>query len=383
MRVAIVHDWMDSYAGSERVVEQLLQILPGADVFTLCDFLNAGERHFLGGRKPRTSFLQNAPWAAKHFRQYLPLMPLAIEQFDMSGYELVVSSSHAFAKGVLTGPGQLHICYCHTPIRYAWDFQHQYLRQAKMDRGVKGLAARMILHYIRLWDVRTAAGVDTFVANSNYIAERIRKVYGRTSVVIHPPVDTAAFSLETRKDDYYLAASRFVPYKRMDLILSAFRSMGDRKLVVVGDGPELERVKHLAAPNIELLGYQPRDVLTSLMQRARGFVFAAEEDFGIMPVEAQACGTPVLCYGRGGVQDSVIPGETGLYFQRQEADSICDAVRQFEELTFDPFLIRRNAERFSQEAFRKAFAGLLENAGGPAADSGSGEPRQLGAKAAF
>lgn len=383
MKVAIVHDWMDAYAGSERVVEQLLHVLPHADVFTLCDFLSDDQRKFLGGRKPKTSFLQNAPWAAKHFRQYLPLMPLAIEQFDLSAYDLVVSSSHAFAKGVLTGPGQLHICYCHTPIRYAWDFQHQYLRQSKLDRGVKGMLARLILHYIRLWDVRTAAGVDTFVANSSYIANRIRKVYGRSSVVIHPPVDTDAFSVETRKDDYYLAASRFVPYKRMDLILSAFRSMTDRRLIVVGDGPELERVKHLATPNVELLGYQPGEVLKSLMQRARGFVFAAEEDFGIMPVEAQACGTPVLCYGRGGVQDSVIPQETGVYFERQETDSICDAVRRFEELTFDPLLIRKNAERFSREAFRKAFRELIYSSIAPATGQWSEDGLQLGVKSAF
>lgn len=361
MRVAVVHEWMDSYAGSERVVEQILAVFPEADLFTICDFLSPQNREFLNGRQPTTSFIQRLPFAKNHFRNYLPLMPFAMEQFDLSAYDLVLSSSHAFAKGVLTGPLQTHICYCHTPIRYAWDLQHQYLNEAGLTRGLKSLVARATLHYVRLWDSRTSHGVDHFVANSSYIAARIRKVYSREATVIHPPVDTRSFTLEKKKDSFYLAASRFVPYKRMDVIIRAFTSRRDRKLVVVGDGPELKKCQGLATANIEILGYQSAEVLRNLMQRARGLVFAAEEDFGIIPVEAQACGTPVLCYGRGGATDSVIPGLTGMYFDRQEPESICNALDAFEELDFDPTIVRTHAEKFSPDVFRQSFADFVSS----------------------
>ena len=299
-RVAVVHEWLDTYAGSERVVREILTLYPDADLFAVVDFLNPEDRAKLFNKQAKTSFIQRLPFAAKKFRAYLPLMPVAVEQFDMSAYDLVISSSHAVAKGILTGPDQTHICYCHTPIRYAWDLQHQYLREAGISKGLKSLVARVMLHYIRLWDVRTATGVDQFVANSSYIARRIRKIYGRDAAIIHPPVDIEAFTLVTEKEDFYVTASRMVPYKRMDLIVEAFAQMPDKRLVVLGDGPEMPKLKALAGPNVTLLGYQDDLVLRDHLQRARAFVFAAEEDFGILPVEALACGTPVIAYGRGG-----------------------------------------------------------------------------------
>lgn len=363
-KVAIVHDWLVAYSGIERVLEQLLVLFPDADLFCVCDFLPAQEREFLGGRRARTSFIQGLPGARRHFRAYLPLMPMAVEQLDLSGYDLVISSSHAVAKGVITGPDQLHVSYVHSPIRYAWDLQHQYLSEAGLTRGLKSWVARCILHRLRLWDVRTANGVDVFVANSKYIARRIRKTYRREAEVIYPPVNVDGFAVQTRKEPCYVVASRMVPYKRVDLVVEAFASMPDRRLVVIGDGPECRKIKAKATPNVDILGYQPENELREYLESAQAFVFAAEEDFGILPVEAQACGTPVIAYGRGGCTETVIDGVTGLFFDEQTAASIVGAVQRFEatKAGFDPVVIRRHAEQFSISRFREQFAALVERA---------------------
>jgi glycosyltransferase involved in cell wall biosynthesis len=365
LRVAVVHEWLDTYAGSERVLREILTLYPDADLFAVVDFLSPGNRAKLLGKQAKTSFIQRLPFAAKKFRGYLPLMPLAVEQFDLSPYDLVISSNHAVAKGILTGPDQTHICYCHTPIRYAWDLQHQYLREAGISRGLKSIFARVMLHYIRVWDARTATGVDQFVANSTYIARRIHKIYGRDAAVIHPPVDIGAFPLVTEKENFYVTASRMVPYKRMDLIVAAFANMTDKRLIVLGDGPEMPKLRALAGPNVSLLGYQGDDVLRDHLQRARAFVFAAEEDFGILPVEAQACGTPVIAYGRGGVRDSVIGQDdpagrapTGVFFHGQTPEAIAAAIAEFETLRIDPLACRARAELFAPQHFRAAFAAL-------------------------
>lgn len=361
-RIAIVHDWLVTYAGAERVLEQMLACYPHADLFSLVDFLPPGQRGFIHNKPVRTSFIQRLPKARKKYRSYLPLMPLAIEQFDLSQYDLVISSSHAVAKGVLTGPNQLHISYVYSPMRYAWDLQHQYLRQAGLDRGLKGGIAKAILHYIRLWDVRTANGVDVFVAISAFIARRIRKVYRREAVVIYPPVDVEGFPLRTEKEDFYITASRMVPYKKVDLIVEAFNTMPDKRLVVIGDGPDFAKVKAKAGPNVKLLGFVDRETLRDHLQRAQAFVFAAEEDFGIAPLEAQAAGTPVIAYGKGGVVETVIPGETGIFFDEQTVESLSRAVQEFEakKFSFDPQRLRQNAERFSKARFRREFSDLVE-----------------------
>jgi len=360
MRVALVHDWFTVYAGAERVVEQILRVLPQADVYALVDFLEGEARGFLQGKSVRVSFIQGLPKARQHYRAYLPLMPLAIEQFDLRGYDLVISSSHAVAKGIITGPDQLHICMCYSPMRYAWDLQHQYLKESGLERGVKSWLARLLLHYLRLWDSRTANGVDVFIAISRYIARRILKVYRREAEVIYPPVDVEAFTLRQDKEDFYLTASRMVPYKRIDLIVEAFSQMPDKRLVVIGDGPEMPKVRAKAGPNVTLLGYQPFEVLRDYMQRAKAFVFAAEEDFGIAPVEAQACGTPVIAFGKGGAAETVVAGETGIFFQDQNVSSLIKAIEEFEKLSFNPLRVRKNAECFSSERFRREFAALIE-----------------------
>ncbi|MCS0627733.1 glycosyltransferase family 4 protein [Telluria mixta] len=366
-KVAIVHEWLTTYAGSERVLEQLIKLYPDADVFAVVDFLPDSERGFLQGRSVTTSFIQRLPFAKKHFRHYLPLMPLAIEQFELGDYDLILSSNHAVAKGVLTGPDQVHVSYVHSPIRYAWDLQGQYLRESGLRSGLKSWIVRASLHYMRLWDTRTASGVDSFIANSSFIQRRIRKAYGRDSRVIFPPVDVAGFSGEADKGDFFLAAGRMVPYKKMPLIVEAFARMPQHRLVVIGEGPDFERCKALATPNVTLLGYQRFDVLRDHMLRARGFVFAGEEDFGIMLVEAQAAGTPLIAYGNGGARDIVRPvgagaAPTGLFFEEQTVGSIVDAVGRFVacEAAMTPLACKNNARGFSEERFRAEIAALVE-----------------------
>ena len=373
MKVAIVHEWLVNYAGSERVLEQMLHCYPQADIFCVVDFVPEHERHFLQGKKPRTTFIQNLPGARKHYRNYLPLMPLAIEQLDMTGYDLILSSSHAVAKGILVSPDQLHLCMCYTPIRYAWDMQHQYLQEAGLQHGLKGWVVKWLLHKIRQWDARTADGVDHFIAISHYIARRIEKNYRRPSTVIYPPVDTHFFSLPEggqAKGDYYLTASRMVPYKRLPLIVEAFKNMPDQKLIVIGDGPEMNRCLAAAGPNVTLLGRQSADSLRHHMQQAKAFIFAAEEDFGIAPIEAQACGTPVIAFGSGAARETIQAdssadlgeGSTGLFFNEQTPQAIEQAITQFEARA-TPILAencRHNAQRFSTEQFRHQFVEFVQ-----------------------
>jgi glycosyltransferase involved in cell wall biosynthesis len=360
MKIAIVHDWLTVYAGAERCLEQMIECFPDADLFALIDFLPESERAFLKGKRPRTSFLQRLPFARKRYRSFLPLMPYAIEQFDLSGYDLVISSSHAVAKGVLVGPDQLHLSYVYSPIRYAWDLQFQYLSEAGLDRGIWSLMARALLHRIRIWDARTANGVDRFAAISSFVARRIEKAYRRPSTVIYPPVDVERFALRGDKEDFYVTASRMVPYKKMPMIVEAFAAMPGKRLIVIGDGPDWERCKSLATPNVRLMGWQPADVLRDHLQRAKAFIFAAEEDFGIAPLEAQACGTPVIAYGRGGARETLGGGDdlrTSVLFEQQTTSSLIDAIEAFERLDkpIDPYRCRDNAQRFSNGRFRRDF----------------------------
>jgi glycosyltransferase involved in cell wall biosynthesis len=368
-KVALVHDWLTVYSGSERVLEQMIALHPDSDVYAPIDFLADEDRRFLGGKQPITSFAQHVPLMRKHYRKWLPLLMLAVEQMDLSDHQLVLSSSAAIAKGVLTGPEQLHISYVHSPMRYAWDLQHQYLHDSGLEHGLGGLLARYLLHNARFWDLRTCNGVDHYIANSRFIAKRIWKVYRREATVIYPPVDTHAFRRRDAKDDFYLTVSRLVPYKKITALVEAFARMPDRRFVVIGDGPDMRRVKEAATPNVEILGFQSAGVVTELMQRARAFVFAAHEDFGISPVEAQACGTPVIAFGRGGVLETIrsektdAGSATGLFFDSQTPEAIVAAVHAFErrEEEFLPKDCRANAERFSVDMFRRNYTGFVQH----------------------
>ena len=366
MKIAVVHDWLVTYAGAERVLEQMLAVFPEADLYSLIDFVPEGQRQFLAGRRVTTSFVQRLPFARTRYRQYLPILPLAIQQFDLSRYDLVISSSHAVAKGVRTGPGQLHLCMCYSPMRYAWDLQQQYLKEAGLDRGLRSGLARYLLHRLRRWDARTAEGVDDFIAISRFIEQRIWNAYRRKSTVIYPPVDIEYFVPDGPRQEFYLTASRMVPYKRLDVLIDAFAGLPDRRLVVIGDGPDMPRLRARAGSNVELLGHQPIPVLRDHLQRARAFLFAAEEDFGIAPLEAQACGTPVIGYARGGLLETVRglkdPAPTGVFFALQEAESVREAVERFERESgaISAEACRSNAMRFEPGRFRREFREFVE-----------------------
>lgn len=360
MRSAIIHDWLVSpVGGGEKVLEAIHALYP-SPIYTLVKNVEKLKGSYFENLEVISSFIQKLPRATKSYRNYLPLFPLAIEQFDVSGYELILSSSHCAAKGVLTSPDQLHICYCHTPMRYAWDLTFQYLRESGLDRGIKGAFARVFLHYLRGWDLDASTRVDAFIANSRYVAKRIRKYYGKEAAVIYPPVATDYFELCEAKEDFYLTASRMIPYKRLDLIVEAFSLMPDKKLVVIGDGPDWDKVKAKAKKNVELLGYQSDEVLKRTMQRAKAFVFAAIEDFGILPVEAMACGTPVIGFGKGGLRETLVEGETGMFFEEQSIASLCEAVQSFEKRQFDPRRCHSQAERFSRQTFNEQFGRFVQ-----------------------
>ena len=372
-RIGVVHDFLYTYGGAERVLEQILEVFPDADLFSLFDFLPPGRRDFIKNKPVHTSFLQRMPLARSRHRAYLPLMPIAIEQLDLSAYDIIISSSYLVAKGVLTRPGQMHVCYCHTPVRFAWDLQRQYLDQTGMASGIKSVMVRMLLHYIRQWDFNSAGRVDHFVTNSDFVASRIEQTYRRPSTTIYPPVDTSSYTLSENREDFYLTASRLVSYKRIDLMVEAFNRMPDKRLVVVGEGPELDKLRAAAGPNVRLVGHQSFENLRRYMQLARSFVFAAEEDFGITPVEAQACGTPIIAFGRGGACETVIDGVTGIFFHEQTIPSLTDAIVRFESHQWNPRAIRRNALRFSPARFRTELRDLVDAPGPTAGKSPAGQ----------
>ncbi len=370
--VALVHDFLYTRGGAERVLEQILEVFPHADVFSVIDFVPENERSWLHGKRATTTFIQNLPLARYKHRAYLPLMPLAIEQLDVSGYDVVLSSSYCVAKGVICRPDQLHVSYCHSPVRYAWDLQHQYLAESGLSRTdrrlgpvkmLKSAFARGVLHYIRNWDARSSTGVDVFLTNSDFVGRRIEKAYRRHSTTVYPPVDVSAFTSFAEKQDYFFTSSRMVPYKKMALIAEAFTQTPERRLVIGGDGPDMDKVKAVAGPNVRVVGHLKHEEFVHYMQRARAFVFAAEEDFGIVPVEAMACGTPVITYGRGGATETVIDGVTGVHFKEQTVESLLEAVDRFVKLeaagTFEADAISRHAHQFGERRFREELHDLV------------------------
>jgi glycosyltransferase involved in cell wall biosynthesis len=360
LRVAIVHDWLYTLGGAERVLCAILRCFPEATVYALFDLLTESERATIGHTATKTSFLQRMPGIARWHRLYLPLMPLAVEQFDLSQYDLIISSSYAVAKGVLTGPDQLHLAYVHSPMRYAWDLQHQYLREAGLEKGIRSWMTRILLHRIRIWDSRTANGVDGWIANSHFVARRIQKIYGRKAVVIPPPVEVPPAPPSPQTGDYFLTVSRLVPYKNIRAIVDAFAALPEERLIVVGEGPEEPKLRRAAGGNVEIRGFVADQELRRLMREARAFVFAAEEDFGIAPIEAQSEGTPVIALGRGGACETIVTdgaAPTGLFFRHPEPAEIVDAVQDFlrNAARYPAAQCWRNAMRFSEERFMSEF----------------------------
>ena len=366
-KYALVHEWLTPYAkgGSELVVQEILKLID-AEVYALIDFESANPESYLYKRAIGTTFLQHFPWADRKIQNYLPLFPLAIEQLDLRDYEIVLSSSHAVAKGILTTPQQLHICYCHTPMRYAWDLTLDYLAASSWGKGLPGILTRYILHQLRQWDVISANRVDYFLANSQHTARRIWRCYRRRSTVIYPPVHTERFSYQAQKEDFYLTVSRLVSYKKIALIVQAFNQLG-KPLVVIGDGPESNRIQKLAQANVQILGQQPDNIVEKYMANAKAFVYAACEDFGIVLVEAQACGTPVIAYGKGGALETVkdirqFPNQgTGLLFNPQIPAALVEAVELFESIQeqLQPENCLLQSHQFAPPIFQTAYLDFL------------------------
>lgn len=363
MKVAIVQEWLVTVGGSDKVVKAILDVFPDADIYTLVAKKDVCDELGIPWEKVHTSFIQKMPLGTKKHRAYLPLFPFAIEQFDLRGYDVVISSSHCVAKGILTKADQLHICYCHSPIRYCWDMYNEYLKESHLDKGFKSWLVRLMLHPIRQFDAIAGSRVDYYISNSDYVGQRIRKTYRRKATTIHPNIDISNFELCNDKQEYYLASSRLVAYKKIDTIIEAFNQMPDKKLVVIGGGPNLEAYRKLAKDNVTVMGYQPFDVLKEKMQHAKAFVFAADEDFGMIPIEAQSCGTPVIAYGHGGSLETVNGGKTGLFFNEQTPEAIVEAVNKFESMGSQPFApvdCRQWAEGFSEERFKREIKEFVE-----------------------
>lgn len=362
-RIAIVHEWLTTLGGSELVLKEMLSVFPQADLFALVDVMAPPDREALGltGRTVRTTWMQHIPGIARRYRQLLPLMPGAMRGLQLDGYNVVISNTHAVAHRVRVPRGAVHLVHCHSPMRYAWDLREQYLSEAGLNRGLVGAIARRMLEWMRRGDARAAKMPDAYAAISEYIRDRIMRSYGRTSTLIYSPADVEFFTPGGEKGSFYLAASRMVPYKKLPMIAEAFaRCLPDRELVIIGDGPEMARVRAAAGPNVRILGVQSREVLRDYLRRARAFVFAADEDFGILPVEAQACGTPVIAYGVGGTRETVVEGDTGLFFGEQTPEALAAGVRRFETVSLAAAACRANAERFSAARFRAEFQAWVE-----------------------
>lgn len=364
MKIAVIHDWLINPGGAEKVLREILDLVSNHDVqiYTLFDFLNEDDRYYyIHNRETKTSYLQSIPNIKNNYRYFLPLFPKAIRSFNLKEYDIIISSSHSVAKGVRKLPQQIHICYCHTPMRYVWDLRKQYLKDYKLEKGITKSIINGIMNNIRNWDLKTSEQVDYFISNSKNVQERIKMNYKRDAMVIYPPVDTKFYSPVFEKDNYYITASRMVPYKKIELIVEAFSNLPDKKLVVIGDGPDYKKIIQLKNQNIDIIKFDTSELLRHYLQKAKAFVFASNEDFGITPVESMACGTPIIGYGKGGLLETVIPDETGIFFQFQTTKSIIDAIYRFE----DNWNVEKSkkcvkqAEKFTTEVFRKQMSQFL------------------------
>ncbi len=360
MKIALVQDWFVVNGGAEKVVKEIVHLFPDADIFSLVDFLNDNDRRdILNGKKSKVSYIQKLPFSKKYYRHYLLFFPHAIESLDFSGYDLIISSSYAVAKGIKKSPKQIHISYCHSPVRYAWDLKKEYLKSLSW---LAQQFSKPVLNYIRNWDLSTTSRVDLFIANSKNVAERIKRIYNRDSVVIYPPIDTKLFLPEENKDNYYFTSMRVVPYKKLDLIVDTFNQLPEKNLIVAGDGPDLEKIKQRAGKNIQFKGFVDRFQLVKLMQKAKAFILAAEEDFGITSLEAQSCCTPVIAYRKGGYLETVVEGKTGMFFNYQTVESLQEAILKFETsgIKFKKEDFLSNIQMYSVDKFRTSFKNCID-----------------------
>ena len=352
-KVAIVHDWLCVNGGAEVVLRYLLEIFPTADVYCMVDTLE--DREFLKTHNVYTSVLQKFKFSRKRYKYFMPFMPYLVEQFNLKGYDLVISSSHFVAKGVITHPEQLHIAYIYSPLRYAWDLYFEYLNIGALGSGLNKFFMKLWLHKMRVWDFASAYRADYLISDSDFVKKRIKKYWKREAKTIYPPVDIDASIYEECKDDYYVTLSRLVEYKRIDVIIEAFNEMPDKKLIIIGEGRSRKELEELSSStNIEFRGFLEKREAMKIVSKAKGFVFMAKEDFGIVPIEAQACGTPVVAFGEGGAKETVLEDETGVFVKEQNSSSLKDAIDRFEKLNFSPKRCREFSEKFSVENFKKS-----------------------------
>lgn len=360
MRVALVHDYLNQYGGAEKVLEAFLEIFPNAPIYTILYDKKIVDK-FFSNKKIKTSFLQKIPFIKKHHRLFPPLMPLAVEKLDLSDYDLVLSDSAAFGKGVITRPNTLHICYCHTPIRYAWDDSHKYIREFSMKKFAKFFVP-IFMNYLRLWDREAAYRVDKFICNSQFVAQRIKKYYKQEAEVIYPPVNIKNFGVvefvENEKP-YFLMVGRLLPYKRFDMAIEAFNKL-ELPLKIIGSGPEMKKLKKMANWNIEFLGEKNNEELKKYYQECQALIFPQEEDFGIVALEAMACGRPVIAYKGGGALESVIGGKTGMFFEEQTVESLVEAVKSFDASKFNSKIIYQHALKFDKENFKQKIKDFID-----------------------
>lgn len=355
-KIAFIHDWYTLPGGAEKVAQQIIDVLQPAEIYALFNFMSIEQLEAITSRKTiKTSFIQQIPNARKYYRYLAPLFPKAVAQFDLSEYDIIISSSWMAAKGVRKRPGQVHLCYCHTPMRFAWDMEEIYLKQHGLLTGWKGKITKVFIQYLKFWDIENAKHVDHFIANSKFVAKRIKTAYGVKSKVIYPPVDTNFFVPGKSRKDYYLTVSRLVDYKNINLLLETFKRLPKKTLFIAGQGPQLDHLKKIAPKNVHFLGWVPDNKLLTYLQEARAFINASIEDFGIAGVEAQSCGTPVIALGKGGYLETVIEDLTGVFFLREHPEALADAILRFERTTFDSFTIRKHAKQFDVSIFREKF----------------------------
>ena len=365
MRIALVHDYLNQYGGAEKVLEAFLEIFPDAPIYTLLYDKKIVDK-FFPSKKINVSFLQKLPFIRKHHRFFPPLMPLAVERLDLSDYDVVLSDSAAFGKGVITKSETLHVCYCHTPIRYAWDDSHKYIREFSMFKLAKFFVP-IFMNYLRLWDREAAHRVDRFICNSSFVAQRIKKYYKQESEIIHPPVNTENFGLKNdetknmpkKSEEYFLMVGRLLPYKRFDMAIEAFNKL-ELPLKIIGNGPEMKKLKRMANWNIEFLGEVDNKNLKEYYQNCQALIFPQEEDFGIVALEAMACGRPVIAYRGGGALESVLEGKTGVFFDEQNVDSLVEAVKNFDASRFDSKAIHQHALKFDKKIFKQKIKDFID-----------------------
>jgi len=359
-KIAIVHDWLYAAGGAEVVLAKLLQMFPKADIYTMVDLLPKKHRDFLEGHQIYTSILQKYSFVAKNHKYFIPIMPYLVEQFDLSQYDLIISDSHFVAKGVITAPKQLHIAYIYSPVRYGWDMYFDYDKAGAFGKGLKNLFMKRWLHKLRIWDFVSAQRADFLISSSKFIQKRVKKYWGRDSTLVYPAIEIDDTIYCEKKQEYFVTLSRLIEYKKIDIMIEAFNELPQKKLIIIGEGRMKEKLQKISKSNITFTGYLPKNEAMEIVSKAKAFIFMAKEDFGIVPIEAQACGTPVIAYADGGAEETILKDKTGVFIEKQDKESLKEAILNFKIENFSPSVCREFAKNFSSFNFEKQLTTILK-----------------------